>query len=309
MPGERSDDLEQGCFRDELTADGFSVARTQTLLFASTQYAGVMDRLLALRGGAKGLSLAGLNIVVDGKLVPLAQLQDMAKGLFGGGASADEPDGLLSDKWGLRARGNYSFGNKDRSANSPAFDAKQWAMLGGVDYRFSDKLVAGASFAYGQSSIDLDGGEGGLDADTRAVSLYGSSYASSNFYFDAILNVANADYGADRNIAYVDGTGLINRDARGDTDGMTYSAGLSGGRDFLIGGLTLSPTLGLYYIDATIDGFTERGAGGLNLIYDQQSFQSFTGNLGLRNVCLESFLGRVAAAFANRLCAGTQGRR
>lgn len=86
---------------DELTADGFSVARTQTLLFASTQYAGVMDRLLALRGGAKGLSLAGLNIVVDGKLVPLAQLQEIAKGLFGGGASADEPDGLLSDKWGL----------------------------------------------------------------------------------------------------------------------------------------------------------------------------------------------------------------
>lgn len=178
--------------------------------------------------------------------------------------------------------GNYSFGNKDRSANSPAFDAKQWAMLGGVDYRFGDQLVAGASFAYGQSSIDLDGGEGGLDTDTWAVSLYGSTYASSNLYFDAILNVANADYGADRNIAYVDGTGLINRDARGDTDGMTYSAGLSGGRDFLIGGLTLSPTLGLYYIDATIDGFTERGAGGLNLIYDQQSFQSFTGNLGFR---------------------------
>ncbi|HEY0682855.1 MAG TPA: autotransporter domain-containing protein [Steroidobacter sp.] len=268
---------------DEMVADDFAVARTQTLLFANTQYASVMDRLMALRGGAKGLSLAGLNIMVDGKLVPLAQLQDMAKGLLGGGASADEPGGLLSDKWGMWARGNFSFGEKDRSVNAPAFDADQWALVGGVDYRFNDKLVGGLSLAYGQSSIEFEPrDEGGLETDTYAFSLYGSAYAARNFYFDAIVNVANADYGADRNISYVDGVGLVDVDAHGDTDGMTYSAGLSGGYDFLIGGLTLSPTVGLFYIDATIDGFTEQGAGGLNLIYDEQTFQSFTGNLGFR---------------------------
>ena len=277
---------------DEIVSDDFAVARTQTLLFANTQYAGVMDRLLALRGGAKGLSLAGLNIMVDGSPVPLAQLQEMVKGLLGGGASADEPNadkrsadepgGLLSDKWGLWARGNYSFGDKDRNSNSPGFDAEQWAMLGGLDYRFSDQLVGGVSLAYGQSSIDIEAGAGGLETDTWAFSLYGSSYVAKQFYLDAIVNVANADYGADRNIVYVDGTGLIDLDARGETGGMTYSAGVSAGRDFLFGGLTLSPTLGVFYIDATIDGFTERGAGGLNLIYDEQAFQSFTGNLGFR---------------------------
>lgn len=267
---------------EELIADDFAVARTQTLLFANTQYASVMDRLMALRGGARGLSLAGLNIIVDGKSVPLAQLQDMAKGLLGGGASADEP-GLLSDKWGMWARGNYSFGEKDRNTSSPAFDADQWAMVGGLDYRFNDKLVGGLSLAYGQSSIDFNPrNEGGLETDTWAFSLYGSAYAARNLYFDAIVNVANADYGADRNITYVDGTGLVNVDARGDTDGMTYSAGLSGGYDFLLGGLTLSPSLGLYYVDATIDSFTESGAAGLNLIYDEQTFQSFTGNVGFR---------------------------
>jgi uncharacterized protein YhjY with autotransporter beta-barrel domain len=272
---------------DELVADDFAVARTQTLLFANTQYAGVMDRLMALRGGAKGLSLAGLNIMVDGSPVPLAQLQDMVKGLLGGGASADErsadePGGLLNDKWGLWARGNYSMGEKDRNTRSPGFDADQWAMVGGVDYRYSDTLVGGVSLAYGESSIDIDAGGGGLTTDTYAVSLYGSSYVGKQYYLDAIINVANADYGADRNIAYVDGAGLVDLDARGDTSGMTYSAGISGGRDFLYGGFTLSPTLGFFYIDSTIDSFTERGAGGLNLIYDEQSFQSFTGNLGFR---------------------------
>ncbi|HKU12944.1 MAG TPA: autotransporter domain-containing protein [Steroidobacteraceae bacterium] len=269
----------------ELIPDDFSVARTQTLLFANTQYVSIMDRLIALRGGARGLSLAGLNVIVDGKLVPLAQLEEMAGKLLGRGASADgadEPGGLLSDKWGLWARGNFSFGEKDQSPGSPKFDADQWAMVGGIDYRVSERAVIGAAASYGSSSVDFAADDGSLDTDSWSVSLYGSAYAGKNFYFDGIVNVANSSYEAERNITYVDGSGLVSADARGDTDGMTLSGGLSAGYDFLVGGLTISPNLGFFYIDTTIDSFTEAGAGGLNLIYDEQKFKSTTGNLGLR---------------------------
>lgn len=270
---------------DALGAEDFAAARTQTLLFSNTLYASVMDRLVALRGGARGLSLAGLNIVVDGQLVPLAQLQEMAKGLLGGGASsdADRAGGLLSDRVGLWARGNYSVGEKDQSSTSPRFEADQWALIGGLDYRLSDRAVIGASFAYGESGIEFDpAGEGALDTTSWAASTYGSLYAAKNFYFDAILNVAQSDYEAQRNITYVDGTGLIDADAQGTTDGMTLSGGVSVGYDFLWGRFTFSPTVGAFYIDATIDGFVESGAAGLNLIYDEQTFSSLTGNLGLR---------------------------
>jgi outer membrane autotransporter protein len=267
---------------EELIPDDFSVARTQTLLFANTQYASIMDRLMALRGGARGLSLAGLNVIVDGKLVPLAQLEDMVKKFFGGGASADEPGGLLSDKWGIWFRGNFSFGEKDQNASSPAFDADQWAFVGGLDYRLSDQAVLGAALSYGSSSVDFAADDGALDTDSFALSLYGSAYAAKNFYFDGIVNLSNSSYDASRNITYVDGIGLVTADAQGDTDGMTWSGGLSMGYDFLAGGLTISPNLGVFYIDTTIDGFTETGAGGLNLIYDEQKFESFTGNVGMR---------------------------
>ena len=267
---------------EELIPDDFAVARTQTLLFANTQYVSVMDRLIALRGGAKGLSLAGLNVIVDGKLVPLAQLEEIAHKMFGGGASADEPGGLLSDKWGLWARGNFSFGEKDASAASPAFDADQWAFVGGLDYRLSNTAVIGGALSYGSSSVDFAGADGSLDTDSFAASLYGSVYAAENFYFDGIVNVSNSSYDADRNITYVDGTGLVTADATGDTDGMTLSGGLSMGYDFLLGGMTISPNVGVFYIDTTIDSFTEEGAGGLNLIYDEQKFKSMTGNAGLR---------------------------
>ena len=270
---------------DELNGEDFAAARTQTLLFANFQYAGVMDRLMALRGGARGLSLAGLNIVVDGRMVPLAALQKMAADLLGGGASsdADEPGGLLSDKWGLWMRGNYSSGKKDASLASPSFDAEQFAIIGGVDYRLSDKAVVGGSLAYGNSSVDFNpANEGALDTASWAVSAYGSMYAAKNFYFDAIVNFANSNYDADRNITYVDGQGLVNEDAKGTTDGMTLSGGVSGGYDFLVAGLTISPNVGFFYIDATIDSFAEQGGGGLNLIYDEQNFKSLTANLGVR---------------------------
>jgi outer membrane autotransporter protein len=267
---------------EELIPDDFAVARTQTLLFANTQYASIMDRLMALRGGARGLSLAGLNVIVDGKMVPLAELQEMVGKFFGGGAAADEPGGLLSDKWGLWARGNFSFGEKDASAASPAFDADQWAFVGGIDYRVSDKSVLGAALSYGSSEVEFAADDGALNTDSFALSLYGSAYAAKNFYFDGIVNFSNSSYDAERNIVYVDGSGLVTADAAGDTDGTTLSGGLSAGYDFLVGGLTISPNLGFFYIDTTIDGFTESGAGGLNLIYDEQKFKSLTGNAGLR---------------------------
>jgi outer membrane autotransporter protein len=152
-----------------------------------------------------------------------------------------------------------------------------------MDYRFSDKAVGGIALAYGDSSVEFQpSGEGKLDATSWAASLYGSMYAAKNFYLDAIVNFASVGYEADRNITYVDGTGLVAENAHGDTDGMTISGGASLGYDFLLGGLTLSPTAGVFYVDATIDGFTEDGAPGINLAYDEQNFKSLTANLGLR---------------------------
>ena len=270
---------------DELNGDDFAAARTQTLLFANFQYVGVMDRLIALRGGARGLSLAGLDLTLDGQHVPLAEMQKMVEGLLGGGAASDatEPGGLLSDKLGLWGRGNYSFGSKDASNSAPKFDADQWGLLFGMDYRFSDKAVGGIALAYGDSSVEFQpAGEGKLDATSWAASLYGSVYAARNFYLDAIVNFASVGYEANRNITYVDGTGLVAENAHGDTDGLTISGGASLGYDFLLGGLTLSPTAGVFYVDATIDGFTENGAPGINLAYDEQNFKSLTANLGLR---------------------------
>jgi outer membrane autotransporter protein len=272
----------------DITPEDFAVARTQALLFANTQYTSTLDRLIALRGGARGLSLAGLNIIVDGQNVPVAAIQDMVGKIFGSGASADateEPGGLLSDRLGMWVRGNYSTGGRDRSLVSPSFDADQMGVILGTDYRLSRNAVIGASIAYLDSSIDFNPvGEGSLDTQSMALSVYGSIYAAKSFYLDGLVNYAMADYDARRNISYSQGSGLgdLALDANGSTEGDTVSAGLFGGYDFVVKGVTISPNLGFFYVDASIDGFTEDGAGGFNLLYDKQDFKSLTSNIGFR---------------------------
>ena len=85
---------------EELGAQDINAIRTQALTFSQTQYQGVMDRLLALRAGERGVSVAGLNLSVGGKVIPAEQIAQSLQRLLGGGASsdADEPGGLLSSK-------------------------------------------------------------------------------------------------------------------------------------------------------------------------------------------------------------------
>jgi outer membrane autotransporter protein len=269
---------------DEAAPDDFALARVQTLTFSNALFTSLSDRMIALRGGAKGLSLAGARFSVDGSELPVAQLLDLAKHLLGGGgAAADDAGGLLDERWGFWLRGNYGFGSKQASAIAPGFKNDQWSLVGGTDYRIGSSFVLGGALAYGKAGVKFrPGDDGSLDTKSWALSLYGTAYAAKNFYIDAVVNMADSNYLAVRNITYVDGSGLVESDAEGETDGKTQSAGVSGGYDFQVGRFTLSPNVGVFYVDANIKGFTESGDSGLNLIYDEQNFKSMTANLGLR---------------------------
>ena len=296
---------------EELIPDDFAVARTQTLLFANTQYASIMDRLMALRGGARGLSLAGLNVIVDGKLVPLAELQDMVEASSSAAARAPTSRADCSATSGACGRAATSASaRRTRARTSPASMPISGRSSAASTIASRTSRCSASRSRTAPPSVEFAADDGALDTDSFALSLYGSVYAAKNFYFDGIVNVANSSYDAERNITYVDGTGLVTADAAGDTDGMTLSGGLSAGYDFLVGGLTISPNLGFFYIDATIDGFTETGAGGLNLIYDEQKFKSLTGNARIAtHVRVEPVVGCIVAAPARGLRARVRGRR
>jgi len=267
---------------DELGAQDFAALRMPTVVFAQTNYQTIMDRLVALRAGQRGASLTGLNLTIGDQLVSLEQVAQSLQQVFGGGASSDEPGGLLENRLGLWMRGNYGVGERGRNAAGIGFESDQWGMTGGVDYRIGQAAIAGVSLGYGKSDIDFNPtSQGGIETISLALSAYGSAYVGG-VYLDGVLNYIDSEYDSTRHISYVEAVSAIERTALGSTGGETLSGGGAIGYDFIFGGFTFAPSVGYYYVDTSIDEFTERGAGGLDLVFTDQNYKSSTANAGVR---------------------------
>ncbi|MGH8174991.1 MAG: autotransporter domain-containing protein [Steroidobacter sp.] len=280
---------EQVAALDEISPQDLNATRTQTLNLSRSQLANVADRLIALRGGAKGLSLVGLNLQIDGQAAPLQQLADGARMLLGGGAGADDAnrehalDDLLDDRLGVWLRGNYSFGDKDGTLADHGFEADQWGLMGGVDFRFSSTNVAGIALGYGRSAVTFSPvGAGTLDTAAMTGAVYATMYSKNGFYVDAIANYLQSSYDSQRHILFTEGGAPVDVTAAGETTGETIGVAFVLGYDIVLGAFTVAPSLGYNYMTSSIDEFRENGASGLDLRYERQDYLSATANAGLR---------------------------
>lgn len=278
---------------EELGASDLVAIRTQALVFSSNQYSGVMNRLATARLGGSGsgvtsFNFGGASINIDGKPVPIQNLQMVVKQfweMFGqdeegssGGGGDNNP--LFSDRLGLWLRSNYDRGDKTVSPVSDGFEGDQWGLTGGADYRFGERSILGFALGYGKSDLEFrPTGRGSLATTSWTASLYGSAYPWGDLYVDAVFNYGDGSYDTTRRISYSEGGTQVDRTASGNTGGRTLSGGISLGYDWSIGGFTLSPTAGYFHSRAKIDPFAENGANGLDLAYGEQSYKSSAANL------------------------------
>ena len=214
--------VEQVRALDEISPEELNATRAQTLNLTRSQLVNVADRLIALRAGAKGLSLVGLNLRDQDSFISAEQVASSLDHLIGGGASADEPrESLLDDRVGIWLRGSYSFGEKKNSEADHGFDADQWGLLGGLDYRFSATNVVGLALGYGRSAVDFNPiGAGRLDTTAMSAAFYTTMYSKRGFYLDGIATLLRADYDSVRHLEFTEGGSPIDRTARGGTNGL-----------------------------------------------------------------------------------------
>ena len=244
---------------------------------APHQFRVIGARLAALRGGATGVSLHGLNLNIDGKIISAAQLFRLDE--KGGGASAD-PNG--PSRLGAFLNGTGSFGTRDATDREVGFDFHTGGLTAGVDYRLADNFILGVAFNYLRTDAEINSLLG--DVATRGYGglLYGTYYIGA-FYVDVSGGFTWNTYDTNRNIAYA-GVGptftIVNRTATGDTDGQEYSANVGAGYDFKWGAFTLTPFGRVEYLNTATEGFTESGALGLDLAIRGQRVQSLRTALG-----------------------------
>ena len=269
---------------EQIAPEEMNATRTQTLDLSRTQLLNVSDRLIALRKGAKGLSLVGLNLRTQDEFISAEQIVDSLDRIFGGGASADDArESLFDDRLGLWLRGNYSFGEKRASTADHGFDADQWGVMSGLDYRFTSTSVVGLAVGYGRSQVDFNPtGSGELATAAMSGSLYATMYSSQGFYVDAVATVLRGGYDSVRHLAFTEGGAPIALTARGETNSTTVGLAFTLGYDFNLRAFTIAPSVGYNYLTATIDGFRETGAAGLDLRFQEQTYASGTANAGLR---------------------------
>ena len=86
------------------------------------------------------------------------------------------------------------------------------------------------------------------------------------------------DYDSQRNITF----GSNDTAASGSTDGDQFAISLNAGADFFRDAWLLSPYLGLDYITASVDEFSESGGAGLALTVTTEDIDILTSKLGVR---------------------------
>ncbi|WP_143821168.1 autotransporter outer membrane beta-barrel domain-containing protein, partial [Motiliproteus sp. MSK22-1] len=151
----------------QITVDDAGAAVEVSESGVTNQQRNLVSRLNALRGGARGLDLSGLNFNIDGKSLSSAHLPShwVKPETERGGSAGDEESSLFSDKVGIFIGGTISLGDKDKTDNEDGFEFETQGLTLGVDYRMTEQTILGAALGYTQIDTDIDNNGGSLDTD------------------------------------------------------------------------------------------------------------------------------------------------
>lgn len=245
----------------------------------------IAGRISALRLGASGISLAGLQLYdSDGQRMPVEAVGEQLNNWLRGGAAGSGDDVL--DRLSLFVSGSFNTGQRDGTSLETGFDFDTYSITWGVDYRFADNFISGISLGYVDTEIDMDANQGEVETSGFTGALYATWYLSDIFsagdvmYIDAYGGAGGSDYDSTRNIVYVDPSGLVNRQADGDTNISQAFVSLGAGYDFSLNAWTFGPDLHVNGERINVGSYEETGASGLNLRFEDQDISSVTTELG-----------------------------
>lgn len=234
---------------EELLAQG-SMAND----FANSQTSALGSRVGAIRMISRA-SLAASRLLGD----PQTQVAGRP-GYGGGGASGDSSAPRLS--LFFDAAGGY--GEKDPTDLEDAFDFEGYEYTLGLDYRFSDSLVAGALFGYTDRYVDFDSSQSIVDGtiDSKGYSLIAFlQWDRPWFYATASLGYQDLSFDIFRRISYPSFDANVpstNTATAGSPDSSAFLGTLTVGVPFQVRAFGADVYLKADYQDLDVDAFTER---------------------------------------------------
>lgn len=259
--------------------------------FAAGQIANIGGRLSALRAGAQGISISGLDLGMPGaSQSALGALLDFGRDLLGkdafGGAAGEDSGDLLGKRLGLFATGTLRRGDQTTSDAEQGFDFKNTGLTVGADYRLGTSYVLGIAGGYGKSSTIFDDAGGRVDSRHVAFSLYGTWF-TDNFHIDWLAGFGHHSDDLDRQVNYDSSSVSVgcngvncSTQALGSTSARELTFSTSGGLDFHHQAFAFGPTLELEYKQVRVNDFSETGDSGLTLNFGGMTSMSLLAKAG-----------------------------
>jgi uncharacterized protein with beta-barrel porin domain len=221
----------------------------------------------SLNGG--GLSLRYSKM--DG--VMLAYNGASVSNLFSGSKEIQMPD----SRWGLFVDGGGAFGHQSSSVNQTSYNFSLGGFTAGADYRLRDNLLLGLATGYSNSNAGFNGSGGNVNTNSIPFNAY-VAYMPGSLYAYGSLGYALNLYNLKRGINF----NGITRNASSFTTGNQFNLYGETGYDYKLKRVILTPSATLAFSSLWVGGFTEQGAGALNLKVAPQSATSLQTGIGGR---------------------------
>ena len=229
---------------------------------ANALNSGMFQRLWVIRINGKGFSSSGLSPV------PL-------RGEVGG---VDDMDAFAispsrETKWGTFVDGNGIFANGGDVNYLQNYRSQSGGVTSGASYKWNGSLSTGVYVGYQGLQAEYDNGRT-VDNAVR-FGVFGT-YDLGSLYFNALVGGAYHGYTVNRTIDF----GGLDRTATGRPGAGEFDLALGTGYDFKAGDFSWGPFTTLQYTYLGVQGFTETGAGALDLDVDPYNSSSMLYTLG-----------------------------
>ncbi len=261
----------------QISPDKAAALPTLAFAGANLQKSALSRRITDLRFGPEDASLASgglgssiLSYAQGGGLMVASNASSLS-GLLSG---QNNPS-ALEKPWGVYFDPGLIIGNQNSSADQTGFNFAMGGFTAGADYRVWQDLLLGLNTGYTYTGAGFNGSGGYVHGNTWPINAY-AAYLPKPFYAYGSLGYALNLYNLQRDLDF----GSLSRAANSSTTGNQLNAYGETGYDIKVNQVVLTPAVTLSFSKLWIGGFTESGAGALDLTIGPQNAQSLQTGVG-----------------------------
>ena len=178
---------------------------------------------------------------------------------------------------GLRVKGFGNFGDQGAQGAFSGYTSTVLGAMVGFDEAIADDTRAGLGIGYAHSRIDGKGiGNNTTGFNTERITAY-VTHEDGTWFADGDISYGANSYSGQRQIIF---TGL-NRTAIAKYSGSDATSFVTAGRHFLADDYTITPLASLQATHLGINGYTETGAGDIDLQVASQNYNFLESGLGV----------------------------